>query len=343
MDIFNPTERQQIIPPPPPTQPATTTGATSTSSTSAGAQSSSAITINSSPTTTYSQQQQQPTSTTSKIEPNNNNVTVTIDTKQMQSELERRQQELEIKAAELAAREEALRQGGEFRRQHNWPPLPSFCPLKPCFFQDINVDIRPEFQRTVQLGYHLWIAFVFTQMLNILGAVLLITYGVPESAKNLSFGLMTFIFFVPLTYMSWFRPLYKAFKNDSSFNFMIFFFVFFMQTLIVSFWSFGLQSDGPVGLFIALKNAGVGIFLGLVLFIVTAAWMAYAVASALYLLKVHSIYRSSGASIAKARNEFTQGIISNQYVQQTVANAARQTVNQTFNAGTSGASTNNLP
>lgn len=264
---------------------------------------------------------------------NNNNVTVTIDTKRMQSELERRQQELEIKAAELAAREEALRQGGgQFRRTHNWPPLPSFCPIKPCFFQDINVDISPEFQKTVQLGYHLWIAFVFIQILNIFAATLLLTYGVEDAGSNLSFGLMTFLFFVPLTYMSWFRPLYKAFKNDSSFNFMVFFFVFFMQTLIVGLWSLGLPTAGPCGLYVALKNMGTSVLLAIVLIIVTAGWMAYTVASSLYLLKVHSIYRSSGASMAKARNEFAQGIISNQYVQQTVTNAARQTVNSTFAA-----------
>lgn len=239
-----------------------------------------------------------------------------------------------MKAAELAAREEALRQGGEFRRQHNWPPLPSFCPIKPCFFQDINVDIRPEFQRTVQLGYHLWISFVFTQMLNIFAAILLLTYGIEDAGQNVSFGLMTTLFLVPLTYMSWFRPLYKAFKDDSSFNFMVFFFVFFMQTLIVGLWSLGLPTAGACGLYVALKNMGKGIFLTLVLFIVTGCWMAYSVASTLYLLKVHSIYRSSGASMAKARSEFTQGIISNQYVQQTVATAARQTVSQTFNANT---------
>lgn len=262
----------------------------------------------------------------------------------MKSELDQRQRDLEIKAAELAAREEALRQSGNIRKEHNWPPLPSFCPLKPCFFQDINVDIRPEFQKTVQLGYHLWIGFVFTQLLNIFAAILLLSYDVKDAGSNLSFGLMTCIFFVPLTYLSWFRPLYKAFKNDSSFNFMVFFFVFFMQTLIVSLWSLGLPTAGPCGLYVALKNMGVSVLLAMVLFLVTGCWIAYAAGSAYYLLKVHSIYRSSGASMAQARSEFAQGIISNQYVQQTVANAARQTVNQTFGAAAAaapGASNNN--
>lgn len=325
MDVFNPPERQQIIPPLPPPQTSTNTSVNNSNPNySSAASTTSGINAN----------------TISSTNNTSGNVTVTIDTKQMQSELERRQQELEIKAAELAAREEALRQGGgDFRRQHNWPPIPAFCPIKPCFFQDINIDIRPEFQRIVQQGYHLWIAFVFTQLLNIFAAIMLLIYK--SDGKNLGYGIMTFVFCVPLTYMSWFRPLYKAFKNDSSFNFMIFFFVFFMQTLVAGVWSLGLVSEGPCGLFIAIGNLGTSILLTLVLFLTASVWIAYAAASILYIIKVHAIYRSSDASIAKARSEFTQGIISNQYVQQTVANAARTTVNQTFAAATS--TNNNQP
>lgn len=161
----------------------------------------------------------------------------------MQNELERRQQELEIKAAELAAREEALRATGDFRRQHNWPPLPSFCPMKPCFFQDISVDIQPEFQKTVTLGYNLWIGFVFTLLINLFGALAIMIRGIEGASEIFSFGLMSFIFFVPLTYMTWFRPLYKAFKNDSSFNFMIFFMVFAMQTFFTCYWSLGVTGS----------------------------------------------------------------------------------------------------
>ena len=42
------------------------------------------------------------------------------------------------------------------------------------------------------------------------------------------------------------------------------------------------------------------------------------------------MYRSTGASFAKAQAEFTTGVMRNEQVQQAAAAAARETVRQTF-------------
>ncbi|KAM6039291.1 secretory carrier-associated membrane protein 3 isoform 1-T1 [Chlamydotis macqueenii] len=75
------------------------------------------------------------------------------------AELLKRQEELNRKAEELDRRERELQNaalGSAATRLNNWPPLPSFCPVKPCFYQDIPVEIPADFQKTVSTMYYLW-------------------------------------------------------------------------------------------------------------------------------------------------------------------------------------------
>ena len=42
-------------------------------------------------------------------------------------------------------------------RENNFPPLPSWFPIKPCFYQDITLEIPSEFQKMVKMVYYTWI------------------------------------------------------------------------------------------------------------------------------------------------------------------------------------------
>ena len=46
--------------------------------------------------------------------------------------------------------------------------------------------------------------------------------------------------------------------------------------------------------------------------------------------QIHRMYRSTGASLAKAQAEFTSGVMQNEHVRQAAAEAARETVRSQF-------------
>uniref|UniRef100_A0A1I8JLS3 Secretory carrier-associated membrane protein n=1 Tax=Macrostomum lignano TaxID=282301 RepID=A0A1I8JLS3_9PLAT len=162
-------------------------------------------------------------------------------------------------------------------RQNNWPPLPAFSPVGPCFYQDIDVDIPSEFRSLVRLSYYLWLAHVCLLLVNILGT-LAYFIGVQASKTNAGtvFGvsLIVCVAFVPASYVCWFRPLYKAFKNDSSFNFFLFFVMFFVQFVILAIQCLGLDylgSCGWINAFVMMKQStAVGMFMLLIALCFTA-------------------------------------------------------------------------
>uniref|UniRef100_A0A8C0AS12 Secretory carrier-associated membrane protein n=1 Tax=Buteo japonicus TaxID=224669 RepID=A0A8C0AS12_9AVES len=39
---------------------------------------------------------------------------------------------------------------------NNFPPLPKFIPLKPCFYQDFDAEIPPQHRTMAKRLYYLW-------------------------------------------------------------------------------------------------------------------------------------------------------------------------------------------
>eukprot|EP00094_Tigriopus_californicus_P013365 TCALIF_12926-PA protein Name:"Similar to Scamp1 Secretory carrier-associated membrane protein 1 (Mus musculus)" AED:0.26 eAED:0.26 QI:0/0.66/0.71/0.85/0.66/0.71/7/243/261 len=136
------------------------------------------------------------------------------------ADFQRRQEELEERARDLERREQELRNAPYNARTNNWPPVPSFCPFQPCFYQDINVDIPVEFQKIVNYLYYLWVAHVSLLFSNMIVGLLYLFVGGDWGGTFVG-STIYFLIFSPLSFICWFRPAYKAFRDDSSFNFMV--------------------------------------------------------------------------------------------------------------------------
>ncbi|XP_059154186.1 secretory carrier-associated membrane protein 1-like isoform X6 [Physella acuta] len=238
------------------------------------------------------------------------------------SELQKRQEELERKAAELQRKEQELKNANfSGKRENNWPPLPKFFPVGPCFYQDFNVDIPLEFQRIVKIAYYLWWFHVFVLFLNILGSM---AYFITDSSSGgATFGLsiLWFILFTPCSFVCWYRPLYKAFRSDSSFNFFVFFFIFFFQFCVYVVQCLGI-TNFTVGIISGLTIVGKNIAVGLIMIFIGIFFAILAVMAFAILIKVHRIYRSTGASFQKAQAEFASGVMRNEAVRGVAADAA---------------------
>ncbi|TWW66295.1 secretory carrier-associated membrane protein 1-like isoform X1 [Takifugu flavidus] len=246
------------------------------------------------------------------------------------AELLRRQEELERKAAELDRREREMQtlsaSGG---RKNNWPPLPENFPVGPCFYHDITVDIPVEFQKTVQIMYYLWMCHTGTLLANLVGCM---AWFFVDVSRGVDFGLsiLWFMLFTPCSYVCWYRPLYGAFRSDSSFRFFLFFFVYICQFGIYVIQCIGITSWGTSGWISALTCLNKNVPVGVIMIIVAVLFTSLATMSLIMFKKIHALYRTTGASFERAQQEFASGVMSNKTVQAAAANAASRAAQGAF-------------
>lgn len=239
-------------------------------------------------------------------------------------ELLRRQAELDQKAEELRRREEALNNTQQFNpRENNWPPLPAFCPIKPCFYQDFAVDINQAYQQTVKMIYYLLLSYYGLMFLNFFFA-LVIFWGnghwLPFAGKQFGMSLIWMMLFTPCATVCWYRPAYKAFKTDSSINFFIFFFIMGAQICASIIMCVGFEGSGFYGWLSAFGTAGVGGGYQFLAYLQAILFTAFTSLSVILFKRIHSMYRTTGASFEKAQTELASGVATSSLAQQAVAN-----------------------
>uniref|UniRef100_A0A8U7P1C8 Secretory carrier-associated membrane protein n=1 Tax=Corvus moneduloides TaxID=1196302 RepID=A0A8U7P1C8_CORMO len=241
------------------------------------------------------------------------------------AELLKRQEELNRKAEELDRRERELQNAALGARLNNWPPLPSFCPVKPCFYQDIPVEIPADFQKTVTTMYYLWMASTIALFLNFLSSL---AWFCVDTSSGSGFGLSILwaLLYTPCSFVSpgglwlcgmrWFHPELPLFSVNV---------MYVLQAIGIPNWGF----SGWILSLIALRtNTAVAVMM----ILVSLSFTAVAVLGIIMLKKIHSLYRRTGASFQKAQEEFAAGVFSNQAVRTAAANAAAGAATNAFRA-----------
>uniref|UniRef100_A0A4W5RA17 Secretory carrier-associated membrane protein n=1 Tax=Hucho hucho TaxID=62062 RepID=A0A4W5RA17_9TELE len=206
-----------------------------------------------------------------------------------QASLLRQQDELERKAADLEHREQELQsRGASTGKENNWPSLPKAFPINPCFYQDFSAEIPMEHRRVCKMMYYLWMFHSVTLFLNMLACLAHFTVN---TTYGVDFGLsiLWLILFTPCSFLCWFRPVYKAFKSDSSFSFFIFFFVFFSQVVVFIIQSVGIPNWGNSGWITSLSAISFNKAVGAIMMMVACFFTTCAVLSVIMLRMVRGI------------------------------------------------------
>ncbi|KAB5558854.1 hypothetical protein PHYPO_G00021990 [Pangasianodon hypophthalmus] len=247
-----------------------------------------------------------------------------------QAELLKQQAELEKKAAELERKEQELQNRDAGRgKENNWPPLPRFFPIKPCFYQDFNEEIPGEYQRVCKMMYYLWMYHCVTLFLNLLACL---ACFIANAQNGIDFGLsiLWFIVFSPAAFVCWYRPVYKAFRSDSSFSFFFFFFMFAFQVVVYIIQSVGIPRWGNSGWISSIAMLGSNLTVAVFMMVVAGFFTVNAVLAVILLKMVHGKYRRTGASFQKAQQEFSEGVVSNRTFQTAAATAATSAARGAF-------------
>ncbi|KAM4888241.1 secretory carrier-associated membrane protein 4 isoform 2-T3 [Thomomys bottae] len=163
-------------------------------------------------------------------------------------------------------------------KENNFPPLPKFIPLKPCFYQDFADEIPIEHQVLVKRIYRLWLFYCTTLGINLIACLVWWIAGDSEansgnSGANFGLAFLWLLLFTPCGYVCWFRPAYKAFR----------------------------------GWLAAIRTFRTNVGVAVVMLIPAVMFSLSATLMAIVIMKVHRIYRGAGGSFQKAQTEWSMG------------------------------------
>jgi len=137
------------------------------------------------------------------------------DSKGKARELSSWESDLKRREADIKRREEALKNAGVPMEEKNWPPF------FPIIHHDIANEIPANVQRLQYLAFASWLGIVLCLSWNFIAVIVC---WIKEGDSKLFFLATIYALLgIPLSYLIWYRPLYRAMRTNSAFSFGWFF------------------------------------------------------------------------------------------------------------------------
>lgn len=226
------------------------------------------------------------------------------DLKKRERELQARETELRKREEVVKRKEEAAARAGIVLEEKNFPPF------FPIIHHDIANDIPIHLQRLQYIAFTTYLGLVLCLFWNIIATTTAWIRG--EDVKIWFLALIYFISGVPLGYVLWYRPLYRAFRNESAFNFS-WFFIFYL--LHIAFCVFAAVAPPVVfkgksltGILPAVDLVSKRVIVGIFYFVGFGLFCVESVLSIWVIQQVYMYFRGSGKA-AEMKREAARGAV----------------------------------
>ncbi|KAI8846778.1 scamp family-domain-containing protein [Chytridium lagenaria] len=150
------------------------------------------------------------------------------------AELAMAEARLKYREAKLTEREQKL--GGE--RLPNWPPF------RPLIYHDIQKDIPEPAQKLVKRVYAGWFLNCIVYFINFIAAFALLTQKAEAAGTTFALALVIMCAGIPVSFVFWYRPLYKAVKHGTPTEYMFFMINYGIHLLMSLVLAIGFQWGG---------------------------------------------------------------------------------------------------
>ncbi|XP_039127172.1 secretory carrier-associated membrane protein 4-like [Dioscorea cayenensis subsp. rotundata] len=139
----------------------------------------------------------------------------TNDAKKKEKELVSWEADLKRREQDIKRREDALTRAGVPSEDKNWPPF------FPIIHHDIAKEIPVPVQRLQYMAFASWLGLVLCLSFNVIAVTVCWIEG--GGVKIFLLAVIYAILGCPLSYVLWYRPLYRAMRTDSALKFGWFF------------------------------------------------------------------------------------------------------------------------